>query len=256
MDRDFSCKIYSKFCQHLLSLGYRPATIAEWMIQEKEEKTAIFRHDVDRKPGNAIRTAEIEREHGIRATYYFRMVPGVFRPEIIRRVAALGHEIGYHYETLSQSGGNSDAAIRLFQSNLRKLRKIAPIRTISMHGSPFSPHDNRDLWKTYDFGDFGIVGEAYLSLDYTRIAYFTDTGRIWNNSRFNIRDRVAGPPLPEFRSTAEMLRYVEKARPETICILTHPNRWSGSLPEWTFNLLSDWAVNGAKWGIRRIRTPR
>ena len=31
-------------------------------------------------------------------------------PEIIRAIAALGHEIGYHYEDMSLCGGDIDAA--------------------------------------------------------------------------------------------------------------------------------------------------
>jgi hypothetical protein len=181
------------------------------------------------------------------------MVPGAFKPKTIRQVAAMGHEIGYHYETLSQTRGNAREAWRLFQQNLAQLRKIAPIETISMHGRPFSPHDNREIWKTYDFREAGIRGEAYLSLDYSRIAYFTDTGRAWNNTRFNIRDKVAGPPLPEFKTTPEMIRYLEIGDWPIICILTHPNRWSDHFLGWTFNLISDWTINIAKLGLKRFR---
>ncbi|MDO8726857.1 MAG: hypothetical protein Q7J35_12380 [Candidatus Methanoperedens sp.] len=31
----------------------------------------LMRHDIDRKPENALSTARIEAESGIRATYYF-----------------------------------------------------------------------------------------------------------------------------------------------------------------------------------------
>lgn len=228
-------------------------TIADYLREPPNDKIVLFRHDVDRLPQNSVKSAEIEHRLGIRATYYFRMIPGIFKPRLIRQVAALGHEIGYHYETLSQAKGKVDNAWLLFRRNLAHLRKIAPIETISMHGRPFSPHDNREIWKTYDFREAGIRGEAYLSLDYSRIAYFTDTGRIWNNTKFNIRDQVKGPALPEFRNTRQMLKYIKNTGHQTICILTHPNRWSETAPEWIWNLLSDWLVNGAKLGIKQIR---
>lgn len=253
MNRDFTLEMYGQICGAVVNLGYSAKTFTEFLAEESSEKVALFRHDVDRMPKNALKIAQIENHMGIRSTYYFRAIPGVFIPRILYQVAALGHEIGYHYETLSQAKGNQRAAIQDFRENLEKMRRIAPVKTISMHGSPFSPHDNRDIWKIHDFRDFGIVGEAYLSIDYSKIAYFTDTGRIWNNTRFNIRDRVTGPPLPEFRSTEDMLRYLEKARPENVCVLTHPNRWADNFPGWTFNLLSDWVINGAKWGVSRMR---
>ena len=42
-------------------------------------------------------------------------------------------------------------AIDDFRLNLEKLRKLYPVKTICMHGSPFSKWDNRDLWKKYDY---------------------------------------------------------------------------------------------------------
>jgi hypothetical protein len=36
----------------------------------------------------------------------------------------MGHEIGYHYEVLSEANGDPEKAIELFRSNLEKLRQI------------------------------------------------------------------------------------------------------------------------------------
>ena len=62
----------------------------------------VLRHDIDRKPMNALRMAELEYELGIQSTYYFRF-PCTFKPEIIRKIRDLGHEVGYHYEVLSKA---------------------------------------------------------------------------------------------------------------------------------------------------------
>ena len=58
----------------------------------------MMRHDIDRKPGNALNTARIEAESGIRATHYFRRYGSAFCPEIMREIEGMGHEAGYHYE--------------------------------------------------------------------------------------------------------------------------------------------------------------
>jgi len=57
---------------------------------------------VDRKPENALKTARLEDEMGIKATYFFRTIPHTFKPEIIKEIAGMGHGIGYHYENLSE----------------------------------------------------------------------------------------------------------------------------------------------------------
>ncbi|MBA7530624.1 hypothetical protein ES705_22833 [subsurface metagenome] len=81
-------------------------------------------------------------------------------------------------------------AIESFQKNLETLRKIAPVKTICMHGSPLSKWDNRNLWEKYDYKAFGIIGEPYYDVDYSKVLYITDTGRKWNNQSVSVRDKV------------------------------------------------------------------
>ncbi|MDA3884539.1 MAG: polysaccharide deacetylase, partial [Candidatus Delongbacteria bacterium] len=50
----------------------------------------IIRHDVDRKPKNALKMAELENELGIRSTYYFRHKKHTFFPKIIKQIQSLG----------------------------------------------------------------------------------------------------------------------------------------------------------------------
>ena len=57
---------------------------------------------MDRKPGNALVIAKIEKEIGIKASYYFRIVKESYDEDVIRQIAEMGHEIGYHYENLSE----------------------------------------------------------------------------------------------------------------------------------------------------------
>jgi hypothetical protein len=42
------------------------------MLQtNKSEQFCLVRHDVDRKPLNALKMAEIENKLGVKSTYYF-----------------------------------------------------------------------------------------------------------------------------------------------------------------------------------------
>ena len=75
-----------------------------------------------------------------------------------------------------------ELAIDDFRLNLEKLRKFYPVKTICMHGSPLSKWDNRDLWKKYNYRDYGIIGEAYFDIDFGEVLYLTDTGRRWDDS--------------------------------------------------------------------------
>lgn len=73
----------------------------EEFILDPSEKVVIMRHDVDLVPQNALRLALIENEYGIKSSYYFRACPGSWNEDIIREIADMGHEVGYHYEDVS-----------------------------------------------------------------------------------------------------------------------------------------------------------
>jgi hypothetical protein len=44
-------------------------------MQTPASRVIILRHDVDRRPGNALKTARLEHDPGIPASCYFRAVP-------------------------------------------------------------------------------------------------------------------------------------------------------------------------------------
>ena len=161
---DFTINIYHELLKTLLTQGFSFQQFSTYM-QTSPTQIIILRHDVDHLPGNALKTARLEHNLGIPASYYFRAVPESWDEAVIREIADLGHEIGYHYENLSFCKGNPDLAWEDFQANLVKLRKLAPVTTICMHGSPMSPINNLDLWKTHDYKALGIAGEPYLDVD-------------------------------------------------------------------------------------------
>ena len=148
---DFTLTIYKTLLTSLQSAGYVFFTFEEYL--NKEATTAqcvILRHDIDAKAGNALEVAKVEAALGIRASYYFRIVPQSNQPEIIRQIAALGHEIGYHYEDLSLSHGDTQKGLQLFKQHLSYFQSFYPVKTVCMHGSPRSPHDSKDLWSVFD----------------------------------------------------------------------------------------------------------
>lgn len=245
--RDFTIAKYKQLCLTLLDAGYRCVTVESYLDRAGKDhaKLAVLRHDVDRKPFNALRMAELENKLGIRSTYYFRY-PYTFNPDLIKRVRCLGHEVGYHYEVLSKAKGNYEKAIGLFEHELSEFRKVCPVRTICMHGSPLSRHDNRDLWKGYDFRKFGLTGEAYLSVK--GATYFSDTGRTWSQKN-KLRDFLPGASRQsavQVRDTESLVKVIRSGRVNRLYILTHPERWAWSRSEWLLESVMDCAFGAGK----------
>jgi hypothetical protein len=267
--RDFTFDTLNRLFSFLKNSGFNFISVAEY-FQNPGVKYLILRHDVDARNKNSLQCADMENRLGIRGTYYFRSVRGSFDEGIIRKISHLGHEIGYHYEDLAAARGDYDMAIRLFEQNLAKLRRLVPIETICMHGSPLSKFDNRKMWEKYDYRDFGIRGEPYLDIDFREVLYLTDTGRRWDGERYSIRDRVTpagtepdsggtAPAVkhPGFRSTFDIIRAAATGiLPAKIMITLHPQRWDDNLLPWLSELLLQNVKNAGKallnsYAIRR-----
>lgn len=253
---DFTTAVLRELLQAFRQAGYRFMTVRDACRGETDGPSVILRHDIDRREHKAVEIAELESREGVIGTYYFRC-RRVFNGAVIHRVADLGHEIGYHYENLSDCGGDMAAALHDFDRKLQQLRVLAPVYTIAMHGAPLSRFDNRDLWRSNDFRRYGLDGEAYLSIDFSRIRYLTDTGRCWDAGATNLRDRAVGaglaPPADLPHSTADLIREVLSGRHAHLYLTCHPERWASGRLEWLALCSNDAAVNLAKRALRLLK---
>lgn len=232
---DFTLHAYRELLVAIKNAGYNFITFGEWCKGNATGKFVILRHDIDKLPANALSVAAIENELGICSTFFFQISPEIFKPGIIKEISRMGHEIGYHYRDLVDASGDSDKAISSFRNNLSKLRAVAEIKTISMDGCPWSKYDNRDLWQKYNYRNEGIVGEPYFDfLNRPEVLYLTDTARMWDGDKYNIRDRVphktSGIPV---HSTFDLIQYI-KSNPAHVemMITTHPQRWTNKPIQW------------------------
>lgn len=304
----------------LKKADYSFQTVQQY-IKASLPKAVILRHDIDRLPLNSLQIAKIQADTGIKGSYYFRIVPESFNESIIKEIASLGHEIGYHYEDVSlivqrqktkgkrQKGEGSGhtphdsrlmeeelakIAIESFSQNLEKLRKIVPINTICMHGSPMSRWDNRLVWKYYDYHDFGIVGEPYFDINFDDVFYLTDTGRRWNGDSFNVRDKMTGKevkrgagerekggeekrelniahckpydlnpatcnqqpaPFHKFHSTYDIIKAANEGKlPDKIMMTFHPQRWTDKPLPWVKELVWQNVKNVGKYFLIKVRS--
>jgi hypothetical protein len=247
--RDFTLKAYRRYLEAIQKsypLILRFDRYFEFNL--KPESFCLIRHDVDRKPQNALKIAKLEHAASIAATYFFRTKKHTFNAEIVSAIAALGHEIGYHYESLSDAKGDMRTAIEDFERNLQRLRNIVPVSTICMHGRPFSAYDNRALWEIAEnreklVGQYHLLGEVYLDIDYTDIGYISDTGRNWATQKANRRDRVQSDILLNFNDGHRLLNYLNNRPHPKLVFLAHPERWTDGYFEFAIQYSIDSLAN-------------
>jgi len=262
-EMDFTYQRYTNLLITLLNAGYQflPVRDMSDLTQpnptqpDPQTKLIYLRHDVDLRPANSLQCATIEYKMGIKATYYFRAVPESYDEDIIRQIAAMGHEIGYHYESLTTCNGDIDKAYEDFTSNLDNFRKITKITTISMHGSPRSKFDSKDIWTKYDYHPLDLTIEPYLDSDWSKIFYLTDTGRRWDGYKVSVRDRI--PIYQEqwhkegktYHSTIDIIAAAQRGTlPYRIMMTTHPQRWNDKLTD----SLKELILQNAKNIVKRL----
>ncbi len=250
---DFTVHKYTQLLNALIEKGYQFQTFSEYLTKPSL-KSIMLRHDVDKRPQNSLTLAKIESELGLNGVYNFRIVPESWDEDMIKEIVSLGHEIGYHYENLTMCNGNLERAIEDFNTNLEKIRKLVPVTTITMHGSPTSKHDSRDLWGKFDYKDLGLIGEPYFDIDFSKVLYLTDTGRRWDGSKVSVRDKVnpiMNQQLEEkgfsIHSTDDIIWAANlNALPDVIMFTIHPQRWHSRGALWLQEYVMQNAKNIAK----------
>lgn len=222
---------YAQLLQQARAAGYTFYTLAQFvdLIRSKSgfsEPYLILRHDIDTDCDTALAFAGIEHEMGIKASYFFRL--STWKTSLIKRIAALDHEVGYHYEELAtfaktrhltnQSEVRSELPRirKAFAQNLLRLRRESglPLRGFASHGD----FANRKL----DLTNRLILTEQSfrdeLSLDYE--AYDAEISQAY---RLHVSDKpypvVFSPESPQGLIT----------RGNSFLLLTHPRWWKTNL---------------------------
>ena len=243
---DFTFDAYERLLEAGVAADYEFLTVEAYLqAPEPPEHAIVVRHDVDRRPETAREMAEIEAGHGVRTTYYLRA--RLFEPAFARELEERGHEVGYHYEDLAAVGGDHAAAIERFDRNVERFRAHVDVSTVCPHGSPLSPHDNRDVWRHgASPADRDLLGDAGLSLDHDSgaegsLRYFSDTGRTW------------GTEVPGFgrvSTTDDLIALVEDGRCDRYYVLAHPGRWARTRTELLSRVAWDLGAESGKVAAR------
>lgn len=237
-----------------------------------EGKFVAIRHDVDYYPKRALVLAKIEAERETFTTYYVRrqFFDSDEHLNLIRQIADLGHQIGYHYEEVDthQKAPNNQVArdaVGFFVGSLLDLDKLGfPIKTVCAHGNPISDVDNKqvvhllrnekfldELAFTFDRNmvkekvSERLIGDASIDItgqDFD--IYIPDTGRF--NPRYNLKDHIDDCPTAKLNSLHDLQAILNNSKNQRVYMNMHPDRWSGDIFTWLFDFGLDTAKNTVK----------
>lgn len=199
---DFSLASYAHLVRSLRDAGYRFAPIGS-MRSVEERRSVYLRHDIDLHLLHVDRMAELEANLGVRATYYVALTQpyNVHSSEnvaILRRLVALGHELGLHYD-LTCYPTDPDAALEHLTWEVSVLERTGDttVRSICMH-QPHTGHEN--LFATTD--RWLNPHDPRLERD---LIYVSDSCRAWRDE--------------------SLLRCLRPYPPHRVMLNTHPELW-------------------------------
>lgn len=87
---------YKKLISFALDQGYQIKPLCE----PAGEKTLYLRHDIDKCIESAEKMYLLEKELGVKSSYYFRWC--IMKPALMREMNKDGFEVSLHYETLDR----------------------------------------------------------------------------------------------------------------------------------------------------------
>ncbi len=158
---------YRELLQGFLDEGYAFRFFGE---QEKQEGEVILRHDIDFDTHMALKTAQIETDLGIQATYFFLLRSNfynIFSARDFDQVLAireLGHKISIHFDPLIYQDFHQGLSqeIEIFERLFKEKVDI------------ISLHRPNEFFQTYDAPIHGVE-HTYQSKYFKEIKYISDS---------------------------------------------------------------------------------
>src|SRR5437773_4249998 len=200
-----SRKLYEEFLAKAKASQFAFVLFGDFLPGRPElpPKYIALRHEIDFAPTYSVEMAELEHAAGVASTFFVLVDGHFYDPlhreivEQIRRIHALGHEIGLHFAVSSSVHADigDEVAFRL-----KVLSTIVGARVQS-----FSQHDPVNAGfvnVSLPPGHYGCVDVSEVIRDH-RLLYVSDSAMMWRRYTFD-------SALKENRN---------------LCLLAHPHSW-------------------------------
>lgn len=248
--------LYRAFLETALGGDYEIVSIeALWRLivgpgLDPARRYLALRHDVDTDHATAAAMWRIDRDLGVRSSYYFRL--STLAPALMADIASSGCEVSYHYEELATVAKRRGLRTRAdverhlpeakaeFARNLASIRSTTglPMPVVSSHGDFVNRRLGVANWALLADTAFreavGVEAEAY---DDALLGRFTS--------------RYSDMPYPRYWTPLDPTPALRAAHP-FVFVLVHPRHWRVARVE---NLRDDVrrAVEGVQYELATRR---
>ena len=178
---------YRSFCQEISRTGISRYTVEEACRSVdalNDQQFVVIKHDVECAPQRALEMSHIEHAFGIKATYYVHshFLRDSGSVAMFREIRNLGHEIGYHFDVLDSTDGDTTRAVLAFTEALSRFAENGfNVRTVCPHGNPLKSRTgyssnkefflNQEVRRTFpDIVDVYVTFPDMLKKDYLYVS--------------------------------------------------------------------------------------
>lgn len=201
--KNFSYNYY-RYLVHAACVTLTPRLFREVPTLSPTEGHVLLRHDIDCSLKEAVQLAEFEQQLGVRASYYVMMhslLYDVRQSSAVREIAAMGHEVGVHFDLPSHCDQNNRTLVEtLINEDCERLEDVLgeAVTSLSFH---------RPI-QQFLRGPLFLAGRVNAYAAELMEWYISDSRGAWR----------CGEPLLE----------IEEKRHRTLQLLTHPIWWGPS----------------------------
>jgi len=240
---------YRKILLEISENDFEQISIRDFLMLDMGKKISgkfcVHRHDIDTDLKTAKKMFQIEKDLGVRSTFYFRLK--TLDKDFMQQIQAYGSEVGYHYEEIASYAKEAKLSNRehihsalpeiqeQFLKNLSYIRNYSQcaIETVSSHGDFVNRKIEMPNYKILE--GLNLWDQFELKLE----AYNPDFNDYFE---FRVRDKQGTKKwthpfkLSSFSDTSNIL------------ILTHPRHWNKNiLVNLEDNLMR--IYEGVKWKL-------
>lgn len=182
LEVDFTWKNYDTIMKRLKE-RYQDVSVAN-AIKTTPSKSMIIRHDIDYSLARAERMAEIEHQNNVKADYFVLLDNPFYNASDadgirhLKRIAALGHNIGIHFDVAGYKRDDFSKVVNAHKNTLENLVGC-PVTSISYHNPGKLGLD------TLDRSDelLGLANAYSMTLQ-NNYAYRSDSLMTWKDKGF------------------------------------------------------------------------
>ncbi len=142
---DFTYKGYEQMLRLLKKQGYQFINYddAKNKLCDNDLFVVIMRHDIDMCIDKALLLAKLEKDMGVKSTYFVLLTSDFYNvfsrsnTEKLKAIMSMGHEIGLHFDEMQYAdlGGAEDKVVERIVQEARILEKALgqPVKKVSYH---------------------------------------------------------------------------------------------------------------------------